>query len=283
MTGNTENIDLKKNVEEGLEDNEGKKSIEYTEVEKKAMEDGWIPSTRFDSEEQGKRFISAEKFLENGSFFKKINEQKDKISTLEVSINQLNAHYQKVAETERKKAKAEYEREIDKLKTEKFKALEDGDSQRVVDIDEELRGKEVPDSKDPNFEKYFDEWAKKNQWYNDDSSMRNYADMLGDGYAVRHQDTPYQQIFEYVTEEVKQRYPDKFKNKKREEVSTVEGSNTNNVSSQEGITSNDKGDPTIKDLTTDEKTVFKNFERLRIFKDEKDRTKYIKEVIELRV
>lgn len=275
--GNKEVVDLKKAVEEGVSE----KITEYTDAEKKAMEDGWIPPDRFNSEEQGKTFISAEKFLENGSFFKKINDQKSKIEQLENSINQLNSHYQKVAENERKKAQKEYKEEIDRLKTEKVKALEDGDNQRVVDIDEELRDKKEPEKGDPQFEQFFKEWAEKNKWYDDDRAMRDYADMLGDGYAARHQETPYQQIFEFVTEEVKQRYPDKFKNNKREKAPTVEGTPSNNVSDQNTALSN-KGDPSIKDLTTDEKTIFKNFERMKIFKTDKDRTKYIKEVVELR-
>lgn len=271
-----EKVDLKRAVEEGLDNQEP----EFTEVEKKAMEEGWIPPSRFDSEEQGKEFISAEKFLENGSFFKKINDQKSKIEQLENSINQLNAHYQKVAENERKKAQAEYKEEIERLKAEKVKALEDGDSQRVVDIDEELRVKKEPENGNPEFEKFFKDWSEKNKWYDEDQAMRDYADMLGDGYAARHQDTPYQQIFDYVTEEVKQRYPEKFKNKQREKAPAVEGSPSNNVSEQSK--GKNAGDPTIKDLTSDERTIFRNFERMNIFKSEKDKIKYIKEVVELR-
>ena len=83
------------NIDENLEPDA---PVEYSDVEKEAMESGWIPPDRFDKAGKDKDFISAEKYVENGSFFKKINAQKKEIDDLRSTVTGITEHNKKVTQ-----------------------------------------------------------------------------------------------------------------------------------------------------------------------------------------
>lgn len=277
MSGEAEKVDLKADVEAGLSDETGStiKDIEYTDVEIKAMDDGWIPPDRFDKADTGKDFISAEKFLENGSFFKKINSQKEKIEQLQSNFEKLNSHYEKVAENEHKKAEAEYKAIIDELKAQKVEAISEGDGKRVVEIDDAIERTEKPVKEvEPESDPVFSAWAAENKWYEEDKFLSVEADGIAERYlakGLRGKD-----LLDAMTEHVKTLHPDKFEKVERKRPASVEGDTGGGVSRK---TSKNVSE---RDLTADERDVFRNFDRMEIFKTDEARTKYIKEVIELR-
>jgi len=245
-------------------------SDEYTEVEQKAMEDGWIPPDRFDAEDQGKEFISAEKFLENGSFFKKINAQSDRIKELEGAVSGLTDHYEKSTKAQLKKAKEDYDNRIASLEAEKIQALDDGEHARVVEIDKELRNEAPPVEENNEFKTMLNKFkADNSSWYESDEEMTRYADLIGDGYAPRA--TSNKDLFKKVEEEVKARFPDKFENPNRKNAQSVEGDVLKKPSGKT---------ITEKDLTADELTVYGKFKHT--LKTPEAKATYLKSVIEMR-
>lgn len=244
---------------------------EYTEVEQKAMEEGWIPPDRFDSEEQGKEFISAEKYLENGTFFKKINAQKEQIESLQQTVSQINEHNRKVRERELQKMQSEYESKIDALKAEKIAALDEGDSRRVVEIDDEIRRTPVPQIEPTTDNATLKRWKKDNSWYDTDKFLGMEADMMATQLA--RQQVPLDDALKQIKEHLTIKYPERFENKQRKAAPTVEGGSKKPTP---------KGAISVKDLDPQEREVFNNWERQGVFKDDAARQAYLKQVVELR-
>ena len=246
--------------------------IEYTEIEQEAIADGWKPQDQLDD---GVDFISAEKFVENGSFFRKINSQKKRIENLESSISQLNEHNNKAAEAQRKQMQKEFDERIESLEKAKVEALDDGDHEKVVKIDKELRKTETKTEPDVNtaFMTELAAFKSDNEWYETDSDMTEDADSFGLGYSQRYPDAKPEKIFEHVMSKMKKLYPDKFENPKRNEAASVEG---DKPSAKRGKS------VSTKDLTQDEMKIFTNFDRMSVFKTDDDRKKYVREVISTR-
>jgi len=251
--------DLK--IEEPEEVNEV--DIDWSESEAAEAEAmGWIPPDRAKKLPEGKKFVGPKEYMERNPLY-------SKMKSLETSFEQLNNHYHKVSETERKKAEKEYIKEIETLKAEKIKALDEADHQRVVDIDEKIRTTEKPvNEPDPVFEK----WVGKNEWYQNDPFLRVEADRIGERYLASGMKG--QALLDATHEHLKQAYPDKFANKERARPPQVEGSTPPVKPGSKKLS--------VSDLTADEKTVYKNFESMNVFKTDDEKQKYLREVVELR-
>lgn len=257
-------VDLKADVEAG--------QPEHTEVELEAMEAGWIPPERADALPEGKKHLTAEEYLERGSFFKKIETLKKKVEDQDKTIANLANHYEKVVESERQKAKREMDAQITRLKAEKAQALDQGDSARVVEIDEEMHQvrqevRQQPRGEDPTFTN----WKKENSWYQEDEFLTMEADVLGFEFSRRN--LPLDAALTKITNHLKTKYPERFKTSARELPPSVEGS-TPPVKSGKSF-----GE---KDLTKEEREVFKNFERNGVIKSDADKQRYFQQVLEQR-
>lgn len=215
---------------------------------------------------------TAKEFIHDGSFFKKIDEQKEEIKQLKDSMGQLTGHYEKVMATERKKSEVEYSRRIDELKAAKVEALDEGDNKRVVDIDEEIRTTEKPVN-EPQTNEAFDQWVKDNPWYSSDMTLQIESDRYGEIFF--NKGLRGRELYDAVGSHVKEIFSDKFTNSKRNKAPSVEGGS--NVP-----TGTTKGKVVEKDLTSDERQVFNNFKTMKIFKNKDDEQKYLREVLEVR-
>lgn len=251
---------------------EAKIEIEYTEIEQKAMADGWIPPDRFEKAGKDKDFISAEKFLENGSFFRKINEQKKQIEELKETVSGVTDHLNKVRQHELDVQRREYENKIAELEARKVQALDEGDHSEVVKIDRQINNTEKPKEEIVD-NSAFDSWVKDNSWYNEDIFLKREATKIGEQIA-RDEGLFGKQLFNEVSRHIKEAYPHKFENQNRNNAQTVEGGGNNATVSGKIATE--------KDLTPDEKAVYIRFDRMGTFKDDEARREYFKQVIELR-
>lgn len=250
-------------VEEEVIEEVNEVEIDWSEDEAaEAQTMGWIPPDRAKKLPEGKKFIGPKEYMERNPLY-------NKMKSLETSFDQLNNHYHKVSETERKKAEKEYIKEIETLKAEKIKALDEADHQRVVDIDEQIRTTEKPVAEsDP----VFDAWLSNNEWYQNDTFLRVEADRIAESYLASG--LKGKSLLDATHDHIKQVYPDKFSNKERARPAQVEGSTPPAKPSSKKLS--------VNNLTVDEKTVYKNFESMNVFKTDDDKQKYLREVIELR-
>ena len=148
-------------------------------------------------------------------------------------------------------------------------------SSDLAKIDRELRTTEKPEPVvDPN-EGVFQDWVKKNEWYEKDDFLGVEADLLAQQYA--RQGVPLGDALGKIEVHLKRKYPESFENTQRKAAPTVEGGGNPAPRSSKMKSE--------KDLTPEESTVLKKFERNGMFKDDKDgsaKAAYIKDVIKIR-
>jgi hypothetical protein len=171
------------------------------------MELGWQPKEEFDADpkNQGKRWRSADDFMDRKPLFDKIDLQGRELKQVKQALQQL-ANQNKEVE------KLAYKRAIEDLKAQKVQALEESDHARVVEIDERMvelktAAKEVPP--DPQQQNpAFVAWVEQNKWYANDKEMRSVAD--GIGLSLAREGVPPEEIMTQVTNRIKRIFSDKF-------------------------------------------------------------------------
>jgi hypothetical protein len=222
-----ENENLNQEVVEGQEPPEQQGSVtskepEYSDVEQKAMAQGWVPEDQY---EGNGKWRTAEDFLDRGELFSKIDEQNRKLRATEATLVALKEHHKKTAETE-------YKRALAALKAEKKEALDVGDTERVVDIDEQIAetkeeaakviAKMDQEQTTPEPNPQFMVWVNRNPWYQNDRAMKIYADTIGDELAAKGMREPTEILLE-VERRVKKEFAHKFTNPNRGKPGAVEG------------------------------------------------------------
>lgn len=197
--------------------------VEPTEVEKQAMEQGWVPKDQWNGE--GK-WRDAESFLDRGELFGKIDRQNRELRSLKEAQHDFKRHLETVRATEYKRALAD-------LKAQKKEALREGDADAVVEIDEqmeEVREEEFaarqaaasrPAQSNGEDHPEFVSWKNKNSWYSNNAEMRKFADAYGAG--LRANGVSPSEVLRDVEATVKQKYATRFSNPNREKASAVEG------------------------------------------------------------
>ena len=274
-------VDLKADVEAGLEaalENEGGSEIAeevITEVvqdwsdeeaaEAEAM--GWIPPERAGKLPEGKKFKGPQEYMQANPLYRKMKE-------MESTMGQLNSHYQKVSETEQKKAAQQYEATIAQLKADKVQALDEANHTKVVEIDEQIRTTEKPvEEKTVNGEAIIADWVNNgNEWYEKDSFLKVEAEKTAQAmYSDKLYGIP---LLDAVKDHLKEAYPQRFGNPNRQKAAAVDSGNAAPKSSGSKVS--------VKDLTRDERDVYENFKRMNVFKTDAEVKKYLAEVIESR-
>jgi len=237
---------------------------------KEAEGQGW----QADFEGENKK--TAAEFIHDGRFFKQIDELKSKNSSLQKSFEQMKGHYEKVRVSDLKKAEADYSDKIESLKAEKVTALDEGDNSRVVEIDEQIRtavkpSEQTPDKPQSNPE--FDTWVSENKWYDDSVFLQIEADKVGEFYYGKG--LRGKELFNAIGDHVQELHPDKFTNQKRNKPAAVEGDTPGRAKPSTGKASE-------KDLTANEREVFRNFKANGVFKTDEDVQTYFQQVMEIR-
>jgi hypothetical protein len=158
---------------------EAQNEPEYTEIEKQALEQGWNPKF------SGPTAKTAEQFVRDGSFFKKIDAQKKEILELKEAFQNMTSHQKKLE-------KASYERAKAELQAERRAAIEIGDVDTVEHLDlrldhtkEQLKALDqqpqvvapVQNTPDPAA---FEFKEKNKSWFNVDLLNKNQADLKGE-------------------------------------------------------------------------------------------------------
>jgi hypothetical protein len=198
---------------------------EYSEAEKLAIEQGWVPEDQWDG--RGK-WRSAEDFLERGEIFSKMDSHKRRADRLEQTVEDMKKHLHKIRDIEFKRA-------MDHLKAQKRDALTEGDADRVMQIDEAIEQTRAEAHKaafesqqqrqEAEPDPYFTSWANRNSWYNTERAMKLYADEVGAKLSNAGERDP-KKILQEVERQVKKEFSHKFNNPNRERASTVEGGNS---------------------------------------------------------
>ena len=215
-------------------------AVEPTDIEKEAMEHGWTAEGV-----EGKRNLSAEEFMDRQPLYDDLKAQKKQIKRLQEGFEAMKQHTSGIAERERAKVIAE-------LKEAKKSALENENYDAVVEIDEQIADTKAQDPA-PKVNETFNAWIDENEWYHQDSEMKNYADTIGAGYAQQNPNKPLTEVYNYVASETKKRFPDKFGNPNRGKPSPVEGASKGRQSTSKKYSA--------KDLPEDDRRIMRTLVR----------------------
>ena len=191
-------------------------------AEQQAMEQGWVPQEEWEGDPE--QWRPAKEFLDRGELFKKIEDQNRTIKEFKRALDDLKGHHAKTRETE-------YARAIQALKAQKIAALEEGDAAAVVKLDDQIdlvkdeqsklkQAANEPQQVEPNPE--FTNWVDKNKWYETSQPMRAYADALGRDLAYKGLSPS--EVLKEVERQVRDEFPQKFRNANRDKPGAVEGS-----------------------------------------------------------
>lgn len=252
--------------ETGAEETQQTTTPELSSVEQKALEMGWRPKSDFEGDEDD--FIDATEFVGRKPLFEKIDHVGKELRETRKALKALQEHHTKVKE-------AEYQNALKQLRAEKKLALEEGDADRLIEIDEQMAEAKAADvaartqiqqqaaQPHPNFVA----WVGKNQWYQSDVELRSVADQIGTAYAAKNPETSPDDVLKYVEQRVRKLYPENFRNPNKERPSAVEGrTQTQAHEKKDGISD--------YPLTDEERKVMNTFVRQGIMTKEE----YIKDL-----
>ena len=175
---------------------------------------GWKP----DGTDKHGKHRTAHEFLERGSEIARIRTLEKQLQKNNETIELLKKHSETTAERA-------YQRAVEDFKKQKLEAAEIGDTQRMLDIDEQIDKleKPLPIHTEPGITQEQDDLAKeyeksqgafriKNDWYETDRVKTAFANQEGAAYAQRvaketgsipHPDD----VFRYMEEEVAKEFP----------------------------------------------------------------------------
>lgn len=195
--------------------------VTYTPLEQEVMEQGWLPKDKFvEAGHSEDEWTTAREFKKHGELMSRIEAQGKELRATRSSLNALKGHYERVKETEFKNA-------LDTLKAQKKQALEDGDADAVIAVDEKIADvrdvQKAQAAAAPEVNPAFTEWVSANSWYSTNQEMQTFADSIGRSYAVSNPGIAPTEVLSYVSNKVKQAFPEKFKNQARQTASPVEG------------------------------------------------------------
>lgn len=186
----------------------------------------------WNAEYDGDNKVDAKEFVLRKPLFDEQKKLKRKVRDLENAIR---------AQTQMQEALVAQEREklLAQAKMEKKEALESGDADRVIALDEEIdKIKRTPVRAPTQAPPEFTEWIEQNDWYSEDQKLRRYADALGMELYQQNPQRPLRDIYAEITREVRETFPTKFRNPNRTAPPQVEGSTraaTRNVESEPEI------------------------------------------------
>jgi hypothetical protein len=191
-------------------------------IEQKAAEQGWVPEEEWEGDPE--QWRPAKEFLDRGELFKKIEDQNRTIKEFKRALEDLKGHHAKTRETE-------YKRALETLKAQKVQAIEEGDAQSVVKIDDQIDlvkeeqrklASQAQEPAVPEMNPEFVAWVERNNWYDRDQNMKIFADALGQRLAMAGKSPS--AVLAEVERQVREEFPHKFKNPNRDKPGSVEGS-----------------------------------------------------------
>lgn len=199
---------------------------QYTEIEQAAMAKGWRPKEEYTGDPE--RWRSPEVFLALDEPLKRIEHQSKELKQLRQALEAFKEHHTKV------EASA-FDRAIKSLQVERMAAAEEGDTVKVLKVQEQIdlvkdqKAEHAAQAKQPVVQDVpalnpeFIAWHEKNSWYQSNKAMTAVADAYGKELAEKGY-TP-AQVLRQVEERVREEFPQKFSNSNTKRPMAVEPSN----------------------------------------------------------
>lgn len=209
--------------------------VEFTPIQLKAIDQGWIPKEEFDGDPE--EFIDAPEFVRRGELFKKIESQSKELKAVRKALEAFGQHHSKVKEIE-------YERALKSLKESRKQALTDGEVERALALEDKIDEVQAEKAQMVNdaaaaaqvedtdtYNPLMQSWVDRNPWYETDDIMRAAAD--GVGMKLHKEGHSPAEVLDLVEKKIRKEFAHKFQNPARNKPSAVEPSTRQASSSKD--------------------------------------------------
>jgi hypothetical protein len=248
--------------------------------EREASVFGWVPKEEYKGDPE--QWRDADSFLQrgkeiNGFLRKDLDKLKGEISRRDSELAEIRSTVQEFAKYHQETEARTYARVLEELKQEKKSAIEVGDGERVIAIEDKIEevkaAKQTPvvqpqQATDKNEQqRVFQEWIVDNPWYEKDKQLQISANGLIDEVRNENPNLFGRSFLDKVKEKTQEYFPEKFKNPSRDKPSAVEGATGSNAVSN-------KGKKTFADLPPEAQAACQKFEKQKILTREQYITDY---------
>lgn len=258
-------VDLATNITENLSD--------LTPIEIEAGEKGWVPQAEWEGDPT--QWRPAKEFVDRGELMDRISSQSRQLNTFTSEVDSLKAALGELGEHNKKIAEAEYAKAMKHLKSQKAEALQYGEYDKAVDIDEQLvdlkeskKEIEEAESQQPQASSQQEvhpdvtDWMGRNSWYNEDMMMQGAADAVAKMYLGKNpaaENNP-KEVLDHVSAELLKEFPDRFGGKRRRPAATTDSSN--------GRAGKSKSRHTMSSLTPEQRKIASTFAKSGIMTEQ---------------
>ena len=199
-------------------------------AEVRASEMGWVPKEEWKGDPE--KWRPAEEFVSRGENILPIvkDQLKKAKADLEMALKINQQEINQIKSDAYAKAKTEYDEKLRNLDLAELEAFQSGDAETFQKVKAAKANARPPAPPVPVQSQVanpvFDSWRDKNDWYQSDPELTEYADFIGSEIVKKNPGKPLAEIYEAVTERIKKARPDKFTNPRRDEPGAVEGGTT---------------------------------------------------------
>ena len=201
-------------------------TVELSPDEQRAMEHGWRPQDQWQGDPED--WVSAREFNRRGELFARIAKYGNENKEMRESLKKLFEHNRKLYD-------AGYKKAITDLRQQKLMAAEEGDTRKLLEIDEQIDNlkeehsnaiKEFDQSVTPTVatpnEEYqlaYESWKQVNPWYGKNAALTQIADNLAKEIAQSTQSAgkplDYKKLLNEVAKEVRENNPEHFSKERK--------------------------------------------------------------------
>lgn len=209
--------------------------------EEKALDSGWKPLEEWEGNPED--WVDAKTFNQRGEYMDRIKSQSSIIKKLEKNQSKLQQDFQVLAEHHRKVAEIERAKAITELKQLKKQALDLGDTDKVVDIDDKIDdlkqedriAKTTPVAPTTEIHPELTDWLEENPWYETDKALQGAANAVLEDILAKQPSLKGQvsKTLAMVRDQLQEEFPNKF-NKRRSPVSDSGDSQGTNSAKSSG-------------------------------------------------
>ena len=254
-------------------ENENKGSPETPQTnpaKERAASSGWRPQDQWDGDPS--QWVDYREFNVRGELMGRIQEQSSIINHQKGQMDEFRQALNDMAKMQDKIAESEYKRIMRKLKDAKAAAISEGEGELAADIDEQIdslkaerddvatkpQATKGTREEAPQLAPEVQAWisAPKNQWYNTDARMRNFANTIAAEIAQSDPSMQPAEVLRRMEAEIRKEMPHKFA--------------TNPVGSGDGTNrSSSRGNKHrgMNDLSEDQQMVAKRLIKTGVFKN----------------
>ena len=190
--------------------------------EEEAGHDGWVTQDEWKGDPA--KWVNAKTFVERGEQFlpivnAKLRKERERTEKLERDVAELregNRAFREFSEQALARERTERERAVQQLEEQRAQAITDGDGQRAVALEREIReaGRQ-PVAKSNGMDVELAQWQADNPWYNTEPTMRAIADGLSDLVAAENPGLKGRSFLDKLTEKVRKEIPHRFPDQPR--------------------------------------------------------------------